>query len=73
MPNLLRLGVGDRGGKGKAALRLLSGFEVLGRARIETKGDHQRGGLVGALRVRAGAFELVARRGLRAGRREEKD
>jgi hypothetical protein len=70
---LLRLGIGDRRGKGKAALRLLSGLKVFSRTRIEAKGDHKRGGLVGVLRVPAGAFELVACRGSCAWRREEKD
>jgi hypothetical protein len=73
VPNLLRLGIGDRRGKGKAALRLLSGLKVFGRACIQTKGDHKGGGLVGVLRVPAGAFELVACRGSCAWRREEKD
>ena len=70
---LLWLGVGDRRGKGKAVLRLLSGFEVFSRARIEAEGDHKGGRLVGSLRVPTGAFELVACRGFGAGRREEKD
>ena len=73
MPNLLRLGVGDRRGKGKAALRLLSGLKVFSRARIQTEGNYKGGGLVGALGVPTGAFELVACCGFGAGRREEKD